>query len=364
MRLEANGIASFSELELIERFTAFLPRSHNQLNRLHESDAELIRLGPEGPILAATTDGLVEEIETGLYRDPELVGWMTATVCASDLAAVGAAPLGMLIDVTLPEDAEDALVTGVARGLGAATTAFRLPVLGGDMNVADGLRTSATALGLIHDGRPLLRRGARPGDRVFVSGLLGLGSAQALSVMQQNDPVSYRPVARLELGQRLRGIATACIDTSDGAIAALDELMRRSRVGFELNQSMEDVLHPAALAAARAAGLPLWTMLAGPHGEYELLFTVPGHRADTVRQMADSRGATAVEIGVVIAQEELRLPIDGNRVVLNARAVRNLYREVGGRVSEYIERLVGMDQACRAMRRPPAAGPFRSFDGK
>ena len=340
MRLKEKGISSVSELELIERFTAFLPRSPDQLNRLHESDAELIRFGPDGPILAATTDGLVEEIDSGLYRNPELVGWMTATACASDLAAVGAAPLGMLVDLTLPGDADDSLVTGVARGLGAAAARYRLPVLGGDLNVAAGLRTSATALGLIREGRPLLRRGARPGDRVFTSGLLGLGSAHALSMMCQGNPVSYRPVARLELGQRLRGIATACIDTSDGAVGALDELMLRSRIGFDLNRAMEDLLHPAALAAARRAGLPLWTMLAGPHGEYELLFTVPGDRAQAVRKMADTGGATLVEIGVVIAQEELRLQIDGSRVVINASAVRNLYREVGGRIPDYIERLV------------------------
>ena len=331
-----------TELELIDRFAAFLLRSPDQLNRLHESDAELIRLGPDGLILAATTDGLVEEIDAGLYGDPELVGWMTATACASDLAAVGAAPLGMLVDVTLPAEADDALVAGLAHGLGEAATAYRLPVLGGDMNVAAGLRTSATALGLIREGRPLFRRGAVPGDRVFVSGPLGLGSAHALSVISGGEPIPYRPLARLELGQGLRGLATACIDSSDGAIAALDELMLRSGVGIELNRDIAEVLHPAARSAARLARLPAWTMLAGPHGEYELMFTAPDEQSDAVRAVGETQGATLIEIGRVVERPGLRIQIDGSQVELDAGEVRGLYRDSGGRVAEYIERLVRM----------------------
>jgi thiamine-monophosphate kinase len=158
------------------------------------------------------------------------------------------------------------------------------------------------------------------------------------------EPIHYRPVARLELGQRLRegGIASACIDTSDGAIAALDELMLRSGVGIELNRDIAEVLHPAARSAARLARLPAWTMLAGPHGEYELTFTAPEERSSEVQALGETQDATLIEIGRVVERPGLRIQIDGSQVELDAGEVRGLYRESGGRVAEYIERLVRM----------------------
>ena len=90
----------------IERLVRELPRSPLQLNRLQEADAELIRLPGTTAVVALKTDAIVEEIETGLYADPWLLGWMAVTVNASDLAAVGAEPVGVLLNETLAPDAE------------------------------------------------------------------------------------------------------------------------------------------------------------------------------------------------------------------------------------------------------------------
>lgn len=329
------------EVALIERWAGGFPRSPLQCNQRHESDAELIRLPGSPSVLALTTDAISEEIESGLYADPYLIGWMTVMVNASDLAAVGAAPLGILLNQTLPADPRDHDLDALQRGIRDACTVCGLPVLGGDTNFGARLHMSACAVGLIADGRLLTRRGARPGDRLFASGPLGLGGAFALARLLRPNvaPPPFQPASRLGEGQIVRRFATCCMDTSDGAIATLDELSRVSGVGFGLHAA-EEILHPAALGAARAAGLPPWFMLAGPHGEFELLFTIPEPAIAAFRAEARAARWEPKEIGVVSAQSEMRVLANGRWLRLDTRAVRDAYAEAGGDPRAYLARLV------------------------
>lgn len=336
------------EHALVGRLSAGLPRSPLQLNQPHESDAELVKI-PEGPILAVTTDGIVEEIASGLYDDPYEIGWMTVTVSASDLAAVGAEPIGLLVNVTLPPHDVENMAAGLARGVGDSARAHALPVLGGDTNQGASLQTSATAIGVVSNAPPLTRRGCAVGDLLFASGQFGLGSALALERLvdgvRPSDHEPYRPVARLREGRSLRGLAGCCIDTSDGLLAALDELMRRNRTGLRLTAPIEALLAPRALAAARAAHLPAWTLLAGPHGEYELLFTVSPDRVASVLREAAKLGWQPLQIGEVAAEPALSLIVRGRRVQLDTSAVRNLYAAAGGDVEAFVLGLLRIDAA-------------------
>lgn len=333
------------ETLLIDRLTAGLPRSRSQLNRPHESDAELVRL-PDGSVLAVTTDGVVEEIETGLYADPYLAGWMAVAVNASDLAAVGASPLGIVVCETLPRGAEESLLAAVQRGLAESAAAHALPVLGGDTNEGARMQLVGTALGLIEGGAPLTRVGARPGERVYATGPLGLGSAFAFARMQRTggEP-PFRPLARLKAGQALRGVASACMDTSDGAIATLDELGRLNGVGFRLTTDVRTLLHPAALALAREAQLPPWFLLAGPHGEFELLFTVAEGREEALRSASASAGFTPLLLGEVIGGSGIELTDGRGPLQLDGGKVRNLFEESGGEIGRYVAALTAMDRA-------------------
>ncbi|MGD8867883.1 MAG: AIR synthase related protein, partial [Gemmatimonadales bacterium] len=105
------------EIVLIERLAGTLPRSPLLLNGLCESDAELIRLPGTDMALALTTDAIAEEIAAGLYNDPYLIGWMVVMVNASDLAAVGAEPLGILLNETLPGVVDPAYVERLQSGI-------------------------------------------------------------------------------------------------------------------------------------------------------------------------------------------------------------------------------------------------------
>lgn len=324
------------EVALVDRLTRGLPRAALQLNQPHTSDAELLRLPGTDVVLALTTDAIVEEVDTGLYDDPYLVGWMTVMASGSDLAAVGASPLGILVSETLPPGLPEDDLARLQQGIGDASRTSGLPVLGGDTSAGDRLHTAGCAVGYL-SGAPLTRLGCRPGDRLLASGPLGLGAAFALARTRGLPAPPFLPVARLAEGQLLRGLASAAMDTSDGALATLDELARLNGVGFALESPVENLLHPTAQAAARSAGLPAWLMLAGPHGEFELVFTLSAEHADALQTAAAGLGWSPLELGVVTPEPGLRLA-DGTRI--DTARLRDLFVAMNGDVERYVAELV------------------------
>ena len=140
-------IDPIAENRLIERLTKRFRRSPLQINRLQESDAEIIRLGnAEGACLAATTDSIAEEIGMGLYTDPYLIGWMTVMVNMSDLAAVGARPLGILIAEILPPNLTEEWISRLQQGIEESCRACDSFVLGGDTNAGAQLSLTGCAI--------------------------------------------------------------------------------------------------------------------------------------------------------------------------------------------------------------------------
>ncbi len=353
-------MATILENALIERLAAGFQRAPRQLNALRESDAELLRLPGTEVVLAVTTDGVVEEIESGLYADPYLIGWMTVMVNASDLAAVGADPVGVLLNQTLTPGLDDAFLARLQAGVRDACARSGLHVLGGDTNFSARLQMAGTALGTIAGDRPLTRRGCRPGDRLYASGPLGLGGAYALAKLKgggahPRSTVEYQPAARLCEARLLRRFAGCCMDTSDGAIPTLDELMRLNGVGFRLEVTAEGLLHPDAARVARALAIPAWMMLAGPHGEFELLFTVPEECRGQLAATAAAAGWRPIELGAVTAEPGLQLLTDGDHTAIDTARVRNLFIEVAGDVEAYLAGLGRIDASLRAPI--GAAGP-------
>lgn len=339
------------ENAFIERLARYFPRSPIQLNGLQEADAELIRLPGSDTILALKTDCLVEEIETGLYADPYLIGWMAVVVNGSDLAAVGATPVGMLLSETLPPDADHAYLERLQEGIRDACGACGLQVFGGDTNFSAHVQLGAFALGTIPAGAQITRLGARPGDRVFTSGPLGSGSVFGFSRLAPGGSGSgpaYRPLPRLREGQLLRGFAACCMDTSDGGLATLDQLARLNRVGFDLDAPWEAILDPSAVTLAHGQSFPEWVMLAGPHGEFELVFTVPQGKQAAFLDHTRAHEWEPVPLGVVTERPSIVVRRDGRPVTLDTGAVRNLFVEVGGDVRRFIAELRRMDAALGA----------------
>ena len=217
-----------------------------------------------GDGLVATKDLLVEGVhfrrEWTSWRD---LGYKAAAVNLSDLAALGAEPLGLLVGLGLPGDTDETAVVELYEGLAEGGAA----VVGGDLTAADELVISVTALG--RSERVPGRAGALPGDLLIVTGELGAAAAGLYALQHGlagfDDLVERhrRPPLRLEEGRRLSRSAHALVDLSDGLIADARRIADRS--GCRLEIDVEAV--PQAPRIEQVADLPFWTL-----GEdYELL---------------------------------------------------------------------------------------------
>ena len=338
-----------AERELLDGWNALYERRPGQLNEFNGADAELLPLG-EGVTLAATVDTVEEEIRIGLYDDPEQAGWVAAAAALSDLAAVGAAPTGLLVSVTLPGHDELAVQRRVGEGIEAACRHAGTYVLGGDTNSGDRLSIACTALGTVHGSPLLTRQGARPGDAVFATRPLGRGGAYAASrLLGDERAFDFRPRPRLREGALLRGVASSCMDTSDGLLATVGQLAALNRVGIDLRAPATDYIDPDAMAAAAAAGLPVTCLLASHHGEFELVFTVPpGNEAELARR-AGSLGWVPRRIGRVCGTAGVRL---GDAEVPTDQ-IAELAAGAAGNPVRYARALAGL---CTALERGSGSG--------
>jgi thiamine-monophosphate kinase len=326
------------ENRLLGRWGELLPRSPLQLGALHETDAELIDLG-DRRLLAMTVDAVVEEVRVGLYREPWTVGRIAAVSSLSDLAAVGADALGVLVCATLPYKDRAQAQEGVARGLREVLDPAGLFVLGGDTNESEHLALAVTAAGLVPKEAVITRVGARPGDHVFVSGPLGAGGAYAAAALLNignMDEAAFRPAVRLREGASLRGIASSCMDTSDGFVATLDQLARINDVGMRVTTPPAELLHPAAAAAREAGGLPAFPFLASCHGEFELVFTVPPERASLLGDRAAALNWRPIPVGFVEADTGVRF--GGTKI--DTAKLRNALVLSDGNFDDYMRALL------------------------
>ena len=328
---------------MIEAWAERFRRSPGQANALHESDSELVELpGDDERYLAVTVDTVHEEIAQGLYRDPGTMGWVCAVASLSDLAAVGATPLGLLVSVTLPDDADGALARGIADGVEQACREHGTYVLGGDTNTADSISLTGCAVGLVPRDGALERTGMFPGDSVFLSGRVGSGNALGMARMggfpeDAFPEQSYRPTAELAFGELLRDHATACMDTSDGVCATLDQLMRLNGLGFNVDCDWSRLLAPEVLEFCDRTETPRWLMAAGPHGEFRLLFTVHASAIAGFMEAANHAGVAPVSLGTVQPKPAVTLSLtSGEAVDVDMARLRNLLQQTGGDMERYV----------------------------
>jgi thiamine-monophosphate kinase len=339
------------ENQLIDQLALGFRRSPYQVNRVNESDAEILSFGDGRLTLAVTTDAIVEETASGLYDDPHLIGWMAAMVNFSDLAAVGAAPLGLLIAEILPPNFPEESLRRLQRGIEDACRTCGSYVLGGDTNAGSALEVAGCAVGLVDRTSILTRKGCHAGDLLYCSGPLGSGNGFALSrFVIPGVRYPFAPAARIREGQILRDVADACMDTSDGVLATLDQLMRVNDIGFQLDHNWQVALDGNAAALASQAHLPPWLLLAGQHGEFELLFTVPPEHEEDLLGRAAAAGWSPVKIGTVISRAEISLEISGEPAVIDTARIRNAAFTAQGNVSAYIRELLNIHRELQEGR--------------
>jgi thiamine-monophosphate kinase len=269
-------------------------------------DCAVLRLLPGRHSGAAevlvTTDFTLEGIHFRRdWHPPESVGHRCLARGLSDIAAMGGEPVAAFLSIALPRDLPQAWVGRFLRSLISLGEKFGVTLAGGDTAESpDGILADIIVVGTAPKGKSVLRSGARPGDRIFVSGELG-GSAAAVLRMQakpkkklnpRDYPRHFYPEPRLELGRILRekGLASAMIDTSDGLSTDLAHVCEESGVGAEL----DSVLIPRSRVGKPAREVDLDLALHGGE-DYELLFAAPPGK----RVPSQIAGVALTHIGVI-----------------------------------------------------------------
>jgi len=278
-------------------------------------DAAVLRVRADEEVVV-TTDALVEGVHFDFaHETPRVVGRRALAANLSDLAAMGARPLGFVVAMSAPGATPLAQALGVARGLIDWARRFECPLVGGNLARGGEISIAISAFGAVKRGRALLRKAARSGDLIFVTGTLG-GAALARArgrVVRAAEP-------RLAAGQalaRLRG-AGACIDLSDGLAGDLGHVCRASQVRARIDVERLPVPRGFAAACKRAGCDPLALALAGGE-DYELLFTARG--ADARAELLTRRlGVAVTEIGLIQAG---RPAIDGLPARFAAKGFRH-----------------------------------------
>lgn len=334
------------ETSIIRQIAGDFVRHPHQVNRLLEADAEIIRLpGKRDEYLVLKVDGIHEEIKEKLYEDPYLIGWMTVTAPVSDIAAVGAVPSGILLSLTLSQHYNDEWLKQFKAGINDACKIYNLYVLGGDTNFDDLFSVSATVVAYIHSQPPLLRSGMMPGDFLYSTGPFGKGNAYAYSrFFDRSFNVNYQPVARLNESGLISKYATACIDTSDGLFPALSLLSEINEVGFCLDIPVLQLLSRESLNITQNAKIPEWLFLAGPHGEYELLFTIPEKNHNNFIQAYKNEKWNPVYVGKVTSDILVNFISGTIQIQCHPAIITNLFYEAGENVDAYFELLMQQHQ--------------------
>ncbi len=255
-------------------------------------DAALLR-ARAGEDVVVTTDALVEGVHFDFaHETPQVAGRRALAANLSDLAAMGARPLGFVVALSAPAATPVARALGMARGMLELAVRFACPLVGGNLARASELSVAITVIGAVRRGRALLRSGARVGDRVFITGTLG-GAALARARGRVRSAAEPRVAAGRALA-RMRGIG-ACIDVSDGLAGDLAHVCRASGVRARIEAVRVPMPRGFAAACARAGCDPARLALAGGE-DYELLFTARGANA-RAEPLSRRLGVAVTEIG-------------------------------------------------------------------
>lgn len=241
----------------IEALTRSLP--------LTGDDCALVALDDSPYDLVLTSDPLIEEVHFVRGTAPERIGWKATARVLSDLAAMGAEPQWLLVNLVCPGGTELEQLEKIYKGIHELIDRFDVHLAGGDLAQGPVLELHLFGTGRVPKGTALLRSGARPGDALYVTGPLG-GS------LESGHHLDFMP--RVTAGQRLResGLVHAMMDLSDGLGTDLRHLLRASGVGADLasgkipaNGTLEQALYDGE--------------------DFELLLAVPPHHTAALESL-------------------------------------------------------------------------------
>ncbi len=259
----------------------------------------------EDEYMVVTTDMLHRKTDFPVCMTPWQIGWMSAAVNFSDVASMGARPVGFLSAIGFSKDTPMDLVEDIFRGMDYCAKFCGTSVIGGDIDTHDELTITGTALGKIKKSELLTRKGAKTGDKVCVTGFTGSAGAALHAIEHDMDaPDSLlekllTPIPRVIEGMALArsGAVTCMMDTSDGLALSLHDLADLNGVGFRIYEDslpiQDEIPEFITSDPDSLTGLALYT-----GGDFELIFTV----SPDMLEAAQSACYLNV-IGEVVAQD-------------------------------------------------------------
>jgi thiamine-monophosphate kinase len=281
-------------------------------------------LQARGDDIVVTTDAIIEGVHFLPEDPPDTIARKALRVNLSDLAAKGASPAGFVLTLAL-RAADDSWLAPFARGLGEDAALFGCPLLGGDTVSTPGpLMISVTAFGRVSAGKMVHRSGAKPGDRVVVTGTIG-DAALGLDILKGGAAAAalaadaaarqmlvgrYRiPQPRNALATAVRDHAHAAMDVSDGLAGDLAKLCGASGVSAAIDA--QSIPLSAAAATLRARGTVGIEAIVSGGDDYEILCAIPENRFDAFAQAAGVAGVAVTSIGTIIAGPSVPRLLDG-----------------------------------------------------
>jgi thiamine-monophosphate kinase len=288
-------------------------------------DCALLKIDPTEEI-AITSDMLVSGRHFFPDANPEWLGWKALAVNLSDLAAMGAKPLGFTLALALPEP-NSVWLEAFSKGLFAIANHYTCPLIGGD-TTAGPLNICITAFGSIPKCNAIRRSGALEGDDIWVSGAVG-DARLALAALRHEIELSkedlasiearmHQPTPRLDLGIALRDLANSALDISDGLLGDLRHILKQSGKNAEI--FLDQIPKSATLRKQVPAIQNQYAANGGD--DYELCFTAPSSKRDAITKLSINLDLPLTQIGSIKSMQhsapEIRI-IDKNGEELNVQ---------------------------------------------
>ena len=313
------------EFELIKKYFSPLEKLDNSTIVRNGDDAAVISV-PERKSIALSVDTLVEGIHFLPDTKPEVIGFRSAAVNLSDMAAMGAQPCYGLLSLVIPDN-DEAWLRNFSLGLGECLDEYNCSLIGGD-TARGPLVISLTMVGHV-SGPPLTRAGAKIGDTILVSGTLGDASG-ALGILNKTPLDAEekflveryeRPLARISLSINLLGIANSAIDISDGLLADAGHIAAASDVGIDLLANSIPI--SSSLSSIYTEKEALEFALSGGD-DYELMYTVPQDALVEAYAMAATEGIKLTKIGMVTEGSHVRcLSGENEDIILKTKGYKH-----------------------------------------
>jgi len=258
--------------------------------------------------LIATTDMLVESVHFPPGTRPEQIGKKSVVVNLSDIAAMGAEPLGLIFSVAIPRELDIEFVKRLMKGMNSTALEYGTYVVGGDLDESGEITIAGAAFGLAHKDSILRRSSAKPGDLVAVTGELGAASAGLRILLNKLPREGYqklvdaqlKPIARVKEGRALArsGSVKTAIDISDGLVSNLWQLAKESKVKLIVDYEKIPI-HSLVKKFSEKYHYNVDDFALFGGEDFELIFTVPKKGWGKVQRALKRLGTSATMIGWV-----------------------------------------------------------------